>query len=121
MRDRHTIEGGAMRNRVAGLVWCALFVNALIASAPCRAAIGRKPDASSRLVALAAAQFPNLTKAERTLLEFADIKNRAAGDFTAAGPSGVPNDSMNDPVQADEWDHQREVRAELIRWLCVDT
>ena len=109
-----------MRNRVAGLVWCALFVNALIASAPCRAAIGRKPDASSRLVALAAAQFPNLTKAERTLLEFADIKNRAAGDFAVAGPSGVPNDSMNDPVQADKWDHQREVRAESIRWLCVD-
>ena len=26
----------------------------------------------------------------------------------------------NDPKNAAEWGHQREIRAELIRWLCVD-
>ena len=45
-----------------------------------------------RLVALAAVEFPNLTKAERALLEFVDARNRARGDFAAAGPSAVPTD-----------------------------
>ncbi len=74
----------------------------------------------SRLVRLAASAFPNLTHAEHALLEFEDLKKRARGDFAAAGPSAVPNDPSNDPSHADRWDHDREVRAELIRWLCVD-
>jgi hypothetical protein len=51
---------------------------------------------------------------------FVKPANRAAGDFAVAGPSAVPSDPTNDPVYADKWERQREIRAELIRWLCVD-
>ena len=99
-----------------GLV--ALVVTALIASPVGASQLARTE--STPLIRLAASKFPDLTKAERALLEFSDLKNRARGEFALAGPSAVPNDSSNDPAHADRWDHDREVRAELIEWLCVD-
>lgn len=95
-----------------------LLLTALTAS-PCLGAQPPQSD-STPLIRLAASEFPNLSHTERALLEFADVKNRARGDFAAAGPSAVPNDPSNDPMHADRWGHDREVRAELIRWLCVD-
>jgi hypothetical protein len=54
------------------------------------------------------------------LLVFVDLKKRAQGDFALAGPSAAVSDVNNDPVHADQWNHERDVRAELIRWLSVD-
>lgn len=72
------------------------------------------------LVQLANGHFGNLTRAERVLLEYSDASNTARGDFAAAGPSADPLDPSNDPAHADEWSHDRDIRAELIRWLAVD-
>ena len=75
---------------------------------------------SSRLTSLAAVKFPNLTHAERAMLWFSDIENIGRGDAAFAGPSANPDDPSNDPKGADKWDHQREIRATLIRWMLVD-
>lgn len=72
------------------------------------------------LAALAGRQFPNLTRAERAMLNYADVANTDRGKFAFAGPSAVALDPSNDPAHADKWDHQRDIRARLIRWLCVD-
>ena len=82
------IKGGAMTRRVAKLAWCALLVSVLNTPATlCQAATGEKSQATSRLVTLAAAQFPNLTKAERALLWFVDVENIDRGEIALAGPS----------------------------------
>src|SRR5215813_11738071 len=82
------------------------------------------PDTCARedspLVKLAALNFPNLTRAERALLDFAGRSNIHRGAFAIAGSSDVPLDPSNDPAHADEWTHERDIRAELIRWLAVD-
>jgi len=75
---------------------------------------------SSRLTSLAAAKFPDLTHAERAMLWFSDIENVGRGDIAFAGPSTNRQDSSNDPKDAEKWDHQREIRATLIRWMLVD-
>jgi hypothetical protein len=75
---------------------------------------------SSALERLAQAEFSNLTPAERSLLRFAGSYRSEPGGFAAAGPSANPDDPSNDPAHADRWGAEREVRAELIRWLCVD-
>jgi len=72
------------------------------------------------LFALAAAKFHNLTRAERALLEFADIGNIDRGKFAIAGSSDQSLDPSNDPAHADEWSHDRDVRAILIRWLATN-
>jgi hypothetical protein len=72
------------------------------------------------LVKLAALNFPRLTLAERALLEFAERSNLHRAAFAIAGSSDVPLDPSNDPAHADEWAHERDIRAELIRWLAVD-
>src|SRR5262249_31824148 len=82
------------------------------------------PDTSARedppLVKLAALNFPNLTRAERALLDFAGRSKINRGGFAIAGSSDAPLDPSNDPAHADEWAHDRDVRADLIRWLAVD-
>ena len=75
---------------------------------------------SSRRLALAAKRFPNLTSAERAMLWFSDIDNVDRGEFAVAGTSPTRTDPSNDPARADEWRPQRQIRAALIRWLCVD-
>jgi hypothetical protein len=74
----------------------------------------------SKLVALAAALFPNLTRAEVALLEHANVKNVGRAEYAASGPSSNPDDSSNDPAKASQWGPQREIRASLIRWMSVD-
>src|SRR5215831_21075822 len=82
------------------------------------------PDSCARedppLVRLAALNFPNLTRAERALLDFAGRSNIHRGAFAIAGSSDAPLDPSNDPAHADEWAHDRDVRAELLRWMAVD-
>ena len=109
-----------MRARFTGLACCACLVSILNTCAFCQAATGEKPEATSRLLLLASAQFPNLTAAERSLLWFSDAMNIDRGAIAVAGPSSNPADPGNDPAHADEWDAQRNVRAALIRWMCAD-
>src|SRR5215831_16830523 len=71
-------------------------------------------------VKLAALNFPNLTRAERALLGFAERSNIHRGAFAIGGSSDAPLDPSNDPAHADEWTHDRDVRADLIRWLAVE-
>jgi hypothetical protein len=82
------------------------------------------PDTCARedppLVRLAAVNFPTLTRAERALLEFAERSSINRGSFAIAGSSDAPLDPSNDPAHADEWTHDRDVRADLIRWPAVD-
>jgi hypothetical protein len=67
------------------------------------------------LEALAQARFPSLSQAELKLLRAAP-----KGEVAWCGPSAKYDDPANDPARADEWGPEREVRADLIRWLCVD-
>jgi hypothetical protein len=75
---------------------------------------------AAELLELAEGEFSNLTPAETALLKFAGSYRSESGEFAAAGPSTNPDDPTNDPARADRWGAEREVRAELIRWLCVD-
>jgi hypothetical protein len=98
-------------------------VRAALLLAGAALAIGLTPDHSaareSNLAALAAQQFPNLTRAERAMLDYTDVSNINRGTFATAGPSSDPADISNDAKNADTWDPERQVRASLIRWLCV--
>ena len=106
-----------MSARAFALAGTVLIV--VLVASPCCAAQSPQTD-SSRLVTLASSKFPNLTRAERALLEFSDKSNLGRGEFAVAGTSAAPLDPSNDPVRADDWSAQRNVRAELIRWMCVD-
>jgi len=57
----------------------------------------------------------DLSEAEKRLLRAAP-----EGALAMCGPNDKPNDPANDPARADSWECGREIRAELIRWLCVD-
>ncbi len=84
------------------------------------AADQRRASIDYPLVKLAAARFPNLTRAERALLDYADVSNGDRGEFAVAGISAIPLDPSNDPSGAAQWSHDRDIRAGLIRWLAVD-
>ena len=92
---------------------CALVVTSLTA-------VPAAPASDSPLTKLAAAKFPNLTRCERAVLQNADIKTTRHGPPSACGPSSNLEDPSNDPKKAATWDHQRDLRAELIRWVFVD-
>ena len=72
------------------------------------------------LIALAASQFHDLSKAETRLLEYVDAGNQNRGEWAVCGTSADPKDPSNNPADAASWTAQRNVRAELIRWLTVD-
>jgi hypothetical protein len=72
------------------------------------------------LLEIASKLFPGLTRAERALLEFADVKNVGRGDYAVVGASHNPDDPSNDPAHAGGWNKEREIRALLLRWLCED-
>jgi hypothetical protein len=58
----------------------------------------------------------DLTEAERKLLHAA-----AAGEQADCEPeSESEGDSAYDPANADSWGRDREIRAALIRWLCIN-
>jgi hypothetical protein len=67
------------------------------------------------LEALARARFPDLSQAELKLLRAAP-----KGEVAWCGPSDKDDDPANDPAKAHEWGPEREIRADLIRWLCVN-
>src|SRR5947209_26247 len=67
------------------------------------------------LLELARARFGDLSKAETKLLEAAP-----QGKFALCGPNYDWDDPANDPAKAGEWGAEREVRADLIRWTCVN-
>jgi hypothetical protein len=73
------------------------------------------------LTALANPRFPNLSQAEHRLLRAAP-----KGEFAVCGPSKNDDDPANDPAKANNkpeaggWGADREIRADLIRWLCTD-
>ena len=70
---------------------------------------------SGSLEQLARARFGTLSPAELKLAR-AVSKNEVA----YCGPSHDDNDTHNDPARADEWGPERHIRADLIRWLCLD-
>ena len=60
-------------------------------------------------------RFGALRQAELKLL-----RATPKGEVAWCGPSDKNDDPANDPAKADEWGHERDIRADLIRWLCVD-
>jgi hypothetical protein len=65
------------------------------------------------LLTLAVERFPNLTDAERTLLQAVTAGELA--DYRS------PNAAKNDPQHAETWGVSRTIRAKVIRWLCADS
>src|ERR1700724_879305 len=73
-------------------------------------------DMTPTLADLAHRKFGDLTEGELKLLQaLPDGTEAHCGD-----PAKDFNDPTNDPKCADAWGTKREIRAILIRWLCVD-
>lgn len=74
-------------------------------------------DPATELERLARARFvaPPLTAAEIRLLGAAQ-----SGDVAVCGSYTNRNSPDNDPSKGDLWNTDRQIRAALIRWLCVD-
>jgi hypothetical protein len=76
--------------------------------------VPENPSASlDDLEALARLHFEELSEAELQLLHAA-----SRGDVVLCGPNNDTNDPANDPTGAGAWANQRQIRADLIRWLC---
>jgi hypothetical protein len=75
------------------------------------------PPPDDQLEALAQARFatPPLTEAEIKLLRFA-----RKGELAFCGTSSDPNHPQYDPNRGEEWGPARQIRADLIRWICTD-
>jgi hypothetical protein len=108
-----------MLGRLAWTKGLAALIIAALVGSPCRAAQLAQTD-STPLIRLATSKFPELTKAERALLEFADVGNLNRGEWAAAGPSQKPLDPTNDPARAASWAEARNIRAALIEWMAAD-
>jgi hypothetical protein len=61
----------------------------------------------------------NLSEAEKRLLRAAP-KAPPGSNTAVCGPNFDDKDAANDPAKADDWGSGRAIRAELIRWLCID-
>jgi thiol-disulfide isomerase/thioredoxin len=72
-------------------------------------------NTANELVALARDRFGALSRAEENALVAA-----TKGTLAVCGPNTDPNDPGNDPAKADNWSVDRQIRANLIRWMCVD-
>jgi hypothetical protein len=72
-------------------------------------------DKGKELIDLASSEISDLTQAELILLQAV-----ATGEFAYCGPSKDPENEDNNPENADGWPKDREIRATLIGWLCVD-
>jgi hypothetical protein len=84
-------------------------VNESRASRAARTESGDGGTDRGSLLEVASKLFPRLTRAERALLEFADVKNVGRGDYAVAGTSAnyesetyvaLPDDPPNDPKYA---------------------
>src|SRR5271166_1440683 len=67
----------------------------------------------SELDARATAEFSTLTAAERVLLA-------AAARGLVADCGAAPENSESNGRNRSSWGESRTIRAELLRWLCVD-
>ncbi|HJP91221.1 MAG TPA: hypothetical protein VJ875_04645 [Pyrinomonadaceae bacterium] len=63
---------------------------------------------------LAVARFALLTAAEFKMLHSA-----ASGTTAFCGPSQIDNPA-NNPADSDNWSADRQIRSDLIRWLCIN-
>ena len=70
---------------------------------------------SSDLKELGIQRFRKLSEAETRLLYCAPT-----GKPAICGPTPHTDELANDPAHSDSWGSERVIRAELIRWLCVD-
>jgi hypothetical protein len=102
------------------LLSCAIFAGIIEHASICQAELRGAAVHKGRLIVLAAARFPNLSSAERAMLWYSDIDNVDRGEFAVGGTSSTITDPSNDPAHADQWPDSRQIRALLIRWLCVD-
>ena len=80
-----------------------------------RAPLAFGAEAQAPLERMAQAKFGNLSACEQKLIETVP-----AGENVFCGTVPKADDPSNDPSRADQWDHSREVRAAVIRWLCAD-
>jgi hypothetical protein len=71
-------------------------------------------EQAKELEGFARARFGELSQAELKVLRAAPH-----GEWAVCG-SGDPGDATCNPAHADEWGPDRQIRAEVIRWLCVD-
>lgn len=71
---------------------------------------------ADELERLARDQFsePGLTSAE-----ILSIRSSAVGDWALCGEQSAEKPPNYDPEQSGEWESGRNIRAELIRWLCA--
>src|SRR5215469_17981114 len=106
-----------MTKSVTALACLLLVASQVGAVRDCHAAGDRAGAGTSRIVAFAMVKFPELTRGERALLEFAQAGNVERTQFATAGSNPDPADKSNDPKDAEKWDSQRNIRAGLIRWL----
>src|SRR5215475_4535427 len=98
-----------------------ISVSVFSIGSPCHGTVSGNVKRDDHLIALASAKFSNLTRCERAVLEFADYATAGSGgDWPECGGASDVDDPINDPSHADRWDHQRDIRADLIRWLFVD-
>jgi sRNA-binding regulator protein Hfq len=67
------------------------------------------------LVGLSGAYFGKLSEAETKLLTAAQ-----SGGVAFCGSSIDLSDPSNDPEKSSDWGKERSIRANLIRWLCLD-
>jgi hypothetical protein len=64
---------------------------------------------------LARARFGALSAAELKL-----VRTAPKNEIAYCGPSHDDNDPDNNPGKARQWGPERQIRAQVIRWLCVD-
>jgi hypothetical protein len=67
------------------------------------------------LETLARRRFGKLSEAEVRL-----VRAAPKGEVARCGPNFDRQDPANNPSDADAWGSDREIRAELVRWLCID-
>ena len=70
---------------------------------------------SDDLEALARSHFSHLSEAELRLM-----RSAPKGEIAFCGPSKGDKAPTNDPAQAHGWSSERELRSDLVRWICVD-
>ena len=88
----------------------------MISTHPLSATVSANPPPANApdLESLARARFPDLKPAEVKL-----VRAATKGDIAVCDPSKGLDDPTNYPAKAKQWGPEREIRAELIRWLCA--